>query len=93
MIRDDIIKKVHNQCVTILNKSDLSKDELVTVLAQLLIHSGQAVSRKEINIHDMNLHELYREYYAYNEDNDIGLGLILNGSAIMAAIKDNLETE
>ena len=80
------IKSAHNTCVEILNQSELTDEELVATLAQLLIYSGQAISKKDIDIHNMNLEQLNKEYYANNSDNDLGLGLILNGASIMGVL-------
>lgn len=80
------IKEAHNKCVSILNESDLTNTELVVTLAQLLMRAGQAITKKDIDIREIKLDDLYKEYYANNNDNDIGLGLILNGASIMEAI-------
>jgi len=85
------IKDAHNQCIDILNNSELSEVELVAVLAQLLIYSGRAITSKDIDLHSMNLEALQKQYYADNADNDLGLGLILNGASIMGAIPDNIK--
>lgn len=87
------IREAHNKCAEILNTSDLSKYELIAALAQLLIYSGEAISDKDIDIHEMNLEELHKEYYANNKNNDIGLGLILNGASIMGAIPNNIKRD
>ena len=87
-MKDQRITDIHNKCVEILNQSDLSMKELVTVLAQLLIYTGGSITQKEIDIHNIDLDSLNREYYADNSKNDIGLGLILNGASIMGAIKN-----
>lgn len=87
-MREKEITKACNKCVDILNKSDLSRSELIASLAQLLIYSGKSIANKTIDIHDMDINELYKEYYANNDDNDIGLGLILNGASIMGTLSD-----
>jgi len=84
------IRNAHSQCVDILNESNLTKNELVATLAQLLIYSGQAITNKTIDVRDMNLRQLEKEYYANNKENDIGLGLILNGASIMGALDTNI---
>jgi hypothetical protein len=84
----DRITKAHNQCAQILNNSDLTQTELVVTLAQLLIYSGESITKKEIDVRDLDLEELEKEYYANNKENDIGLGLILNGASIMGAISN-----
>ena len=80
------IKQAHDKCASILNKSDLTNTELVVTLAQLLMRSGQAITKKDIDIREIKLDDLYKEYYANNKENDIGLGLILNGASIMEAM-------
>jgi uncharacterized protein YvpB len=80
------IKETHNKCAEILNQSDLTAKEMVVALAQLLIYTGQAITKKEIDIREADLDQLYKEYYANNKENDMGLGLILNGASIMSAL-------
>ena len=89
-MRNDKITEAHNQCVDILNNFGLTQKELVVTLAQLLIYSGSAITKKEIDIYDMDLDALNKEYYSNNSDNDVGLGLILNGASIMGAIKNSI---
>jgi len=84
------ITDTHNIIIEILNNAELTNSELTTVLAQLLIYSGQAITKKDIDIYNMNLEYLNREYYINNQDNDIGLGLILNGASIMGAISEQI---
>ena len=85
-MRETNIKEAHNRCADLLNTCDLTTDELIAVMGQLLIYSGQAITKKTIDVKDMNLDLLYREYYADNENNDRGLGLILNGASIMGTL-------
>jgi len=85
------IKEAHNRCVEILNESDLTEHELVATLAQLLMYSGAAISEKDIDIQTIDLEDLHKEYYANNKNNDLGLGLILNGASIMGAIPSNIK--
>lgn len=80
------ITDAHNKCIEILNESDLTKTELVATLAQLLIYSGQAITSKSIDVRDIAFADLQKEYYANNQDNDIGIGLILNGASIMGTL-------
>lgn len=80
------IKEAHNLCIDILNNSNLTNSELVATLAQLLIYSGEAISSKDIDVRDLDIVKLEEEYYGNNKDNDIGLGLILNGASIMSAL-------
>ena len=87
-MNEELIKNTHNSIVKILNQNNLSNKELVIVLAQLLIYSGQSITEKKIDIHNIDIKILNRLYYADNTDNDIGLGLILNGASIMGAIQD-----
>lgn len=87
------IKDAHNSCVGILNNSELSNKELVATLAQLLIYSGQAITEKEIDIYKMNIDELNKEYYGNNKENDLGLGLILNGSSIMSTVSREINSD
>lgn len=84
------IKEAHNKCANVINESDLTQDELIATLAQLLIYSGQAITKKDIDIYSMDLYELDKEYYAQNSDNDIGLGLILNGASIMGTLPKHI---
>lgn len=87
----DKIKDAHNQCADILNTLNLTNSELVATLAQLLIYSGQALTEKQIDVRDIDLPELEKEYYGNNSSNDIGLGLILNGASIMGALSSNIK--
>jgi hypothetical protein len=87
----DKIKDAHNQCAEILNGLNLTNSELVATLAQLLIYSGQALTEKQIDVRDIDLQELEKEYYGNNNTNDIGLGLILNGASIMGALSSNIK--
>jgi len=84
------IKNTHNILIEILNNAELTDSELTATLAQLLIYSGQAITNKDIDIHNMNLDYLNKEYYANNRENDMGLGLILNGASIMGAITEKM---
>ena len=84
------IKDTHNILIEILNNAELSDSELTATLAQLLIYSGQAITKKDIDIYNMNLDYLNKEYYANNRENDMGLGLILNGASIMGAITEKM---
>jgi len=84
------IRNTHNKIVEILNTNDLTKDELVATLGQLLIYSGEALTNKTIDIHEINLSDLEKEYYGNNKDNDIGLGLILNGASIMGTLNNKI---
>ena len=85
------IKDAHNQCADILNELNLTNSELVATLAQLLIYSGQSLTEKQIDVRDIDLQELEKEYYGNNGANDIGLGLILNGASIMGALSSNIK--
>lgn len=86
------ITKTHNKIVEILNNSDLKNNELVATLGQLLIHSGFSITNKKISKENLNWEELEKIYYSNNSDNDIGLGLILNGGSIMQAIQQNSDS-
>lgn len=91
VVNQEKVTGAHNQCIEILNEIDLNQSELVATLGQLLIYCGDAISKKEIDIFNMNLSDLHKEYYANNSENDIGLGLVLNGASIMGAISDNIK--
>ncbi len=92
-MRAEAIRSVHNQCIEVLNNSELTESELIAVLAQLLIHSGASITKKDLDIFNMDLDTLHKEYYANNKENDIGLGLVLNGASIMGAIPDNIKRD
>lgn len=90
--REQIIVETHNKCIKIIEESDLTSKEIIVTLAQMLIYIGESITEKKIDILSMDIQELWREYYSNNKNNDIGLGLILNGAQLMGALDNNNAT-
>ena len=90
--REQIIIETHNKCIKIIEESNLTSKEIIITLAQMLIYIGESITEKKIDILSMDIQELWREYYGNNKDNDIGLGLILNGTQLMGALDNNNAT-
>lgn len=91
------LKKIINNvnvCVDFLNKEELTKDELIAVLSQLLIAVGRSMYDPENKIlgKDIDWISLNREYYEAKNPNN-GLGLMLNGASMMSVISDKLIDE
>lgn len=86
--RESVIVSVVNKCLDCINEQPLKRSEIVIILAQLLIYSGKSLTNKIQDIHSMDYDSLYKEYYS-SKENDIGLGLVLNGAAMMTAIPGN----
>ena len=82
----ETIKSTNNKIIDILNESNLNNNEITTLLGQLLIRTGAAISPLDLDIDNLNWRQLETLYYTENEDNDIGLGLLLNGGSIMQAV-------
>ena len=85
--REKLVIDTHNKCIKTITESKLTTKETVITLAQLLIFIGSSISEKTLNVYEMNIERLWREYYSENENNDIGLGLVLNGAQLMSAIE------
>ena len=92
-MKESVIQRATSGCIQILNNIEMTNNELIMTLAQLLIRSGASITKKDIDIYDMNLVQLYDKYYSDNDDNDIGLGLILNGASIMEAIPSKINRD
>jgi hypothetical protein len=90
MIHDKVVSTT-NKIIEQINTSDLSFNETIAVLGQTLIYSGIALSKLDIDIDNLDWDKLERIYYM-NDDNDMGLGVLLNGGAIMQAINDEFIT-
>jgi hypothetical protein len=90
-INESNVTNICNKIITIFNKEKVPHEEIPVVLAQLLIYCGGSISNKDINWQTVNWEELERIYYSDNKDNDIGLGLVLNGGAIMQALNINIQ--
>lgn len=84
------INETHNKIVDILNQGELNHHETTVLLGQLLIRVGAAITEVKLDINNINWNQLERIYYTENEDNDIGLGLLLNGGSIMQAINQHI---
>jgi len=83
------ISRVVNKCINALNKEDkITEEEVVVVIAQLLIKTGKALYDPEDKIQEMNWMDLNKEYYT-NKESSIGLGLLLNGGQMMGAVNQN----
>ena len=90
-IQESNITSICNEVIQIFNSKDLSDQEVALTLAQLLIYCGISISKKNIDIHNISWEILEKEYYSNNNDNDLGLGLALNGGSIMQVL--NLQYE
>lgn len=90
-IRESNVTAVVNQVINQLNKHQITKEEIPVVLAQLLIYCGKSISNKDIDLSKVSMDDLEREYYSNNKDNDIGLGLVLNGGTIMQALNVDIQ--
>lgn len=91
-IQESTITSICNEVIQIFNSKELSEQEISITLAQLLIYCGVSISKKELDINNLSWEILEKEYYGNNKDNDIGLGLVLNGGAIMQALNINYST-
>jgi hypothetical protein len=85
-VSESTVTSICNKIINILNKEQIKLEETVVVLAQLLIYTGKSISLKDIDFDNASWEDLEKEYYSNNKDNDIGLGLILNGGSIMQAL-------
>jgi hypothetical protein len=85
-VSESTVTSICNKIINILNKEQIKLEEAVVVLAQLLIYTGKSISLKDIDFDNASWEDLEKEYYSNNKDNDIGLGLILNGGSIMQAL-------
>jgi hypothetical protein len=91
MIYDKVVSTT-NKIIEQLNEQDLSLNETIAVLGQLLIYTGGSLSKQEIDFDDIDWNKLERIYYMNDQDNDVGLGVMLNGGNIMQAINDEFIT-
>lgn len=89
-VHESNVTFICNEIIKILNKHKASNEEIPIVLAQLLIYCGKGISQKNIDFNSTAWEELERLYYSENKDNDIGLGLVLNGGAMMQALNINI---
>jgi hypothetical protein len=89
-VSESVVTSVCNKIIQILNNEQIKPEEVVVVLSQLLIYAGKSISKKDINFDDVAWEELEKEYYSSNKDNDLGLGLVLNGASIMQALNINI---
>jgi hypothetical protein len=89
-VSESVVTSVCNKIIQILNNEQIKPEEVVVVLSQLLIYTGKSISKKDINFDDVAWEELEKEYYSSNKDNDLGLGLVLNGASIMQALNINI---
>lgn len=90
-VKESHITSICNEVIQIFNSKQPSEQEVAIVLAQLLIYCGVSISKKDLDINNISWEALEQEYYGNNKDNDIGLGLVLNGGAIMQALNINYE--
>lgn len=81
-----------NKIIEDLNKETLTQNETIAILAQLLIYVGGSYSKQEVDYQNLDWNKLEKLYYLNEDDNDIGLGVLLNGGAIMQAIDDEFIT-
>lgn len=88
-VQESNITSVCNEVIQVFNSRQLSEQEIPIVLAQLLIYCGVSISKKDLDIGNLSWEILEKEYYGNNKDNDVGLGLVLNGGAIMQALNIN----
>jgi hypothetical protein len=85
-MNETTVTETVNKLINILNKEDkISEEEVVTILAQLLIKTGKALYDPQDNLSKIDWVALNREYYMSKESN-IGLGLLLNGGQMMGAV-------
>ena len=89
-VKESNVTSICNEVIQLFNQKNLSKEELPIVLAQLLIYCGLSITEKDIDINSISWEDLEKEYYSNNKDNDIGLGLVLNGGSIMQATNINI---
>ena len=83
---------ITNKIIDGLNETELTKNETVAVLGQLLIYTGASLSDLDVDFQKMDWNKLERLYYMNDNEHDIGLGVMLNGGAIMQAIDDEFIT-
>lgn len=90
MLTEQKVVEINNKLVGILNEYELTDYELVLILSQLLIYSGHSITKKNIDLDSVSWDDLYQAYYTDNNDNDIGLGLILNGASMTSALPEDV---
>jgi hypothetical protein len=86
MIYDKVVSTT-NKIIEQLNEQDLSLNETIAVLGQLLIYTGGSLSKQEIDFDDIDWNKLEKIYYMNDQDNDVGLGVMLKWRQYYASHK------
>jgi len=85
--RKKVVEGINN-CIAVLNELELNEYELITALSQILIYSGHSITNKKIDLKDLSWDALHHLYFTDNSENDIGLGIMLNGATMMEALPE-----
>lgn len=89
--KEERIANSTNSVIEILNSNQLEKEEILVTLAQVLIYTGKSMARNEVDLEKINWEEIERTFFMdvdKEKGSDVGLGLILNGGAIMEYVSE-----